>query len=357
LHNGDDVDALTTLLWTLFWIVAGLAAAIVLFMAWAIVNYGKYIDHVLRWKPLLIAENQPHREGGERVEATTASGRRLSGSYFHHSSARRRGVIAFCHEYAGDRWLFEDYVGPLLVSGFDVCAFDFCNHGKSEAVAGYEPSQWVTTHEVQDVMAVVDALGARSDADPQGVALVGVSKGGGAALAAAAERPSVWAVVMDGAYPNHGMVVEYMTKWVGIFSSVPAIYTRLPNAFFQLMCEWGLYRMAQRNGVTYVRLERALRAIGSRPVFMIRGARDNYVTKTIIDEWFAKGDARNKERWEVAAAKHNRCVERAKSDYQKRLIEFFDKFSPVPPVEAVPAPEVPLERPTAERRPEPAPSA
>ena len=351
------MDVLTILLWTLLWTFVGLAAAFVLFMAWAIVNYGKHIDHVLRWKPLLIAENQPHREGGEPVEIKSASGRRISGSYFHHSASRRRGVIAFCHEYAGDRWLFEDYVGPLLASGFDVFSFDFCNHGKSDRVDGYEPSQWVTSHEVDDVKAVVDGLVSRPDADPQGVALVGVSKGGGAALAAAAERPSVWAVVMDGAYPNHGMVIEYMTKWVGIFSSVRSVYTRLPNWFFQLMCEWGLFRMARRNQVTFVRLERALRGVGSRPVFMIRGARDNYVTKTIIDEWFARGDERNKERWEVPGAKHNRCVERAKSDYQQRLIEFFDRYSPVPPAEPIPAQEPVLERSAAERRPEPAPSA
>jgi pimeloyl-ACP methyl ester carboxylesterase len=266
--------------------------------------------------------------------------------------------MAFCHEFAGDRWAFEDYVGPLLAEGFDVFAFDFCNHGKSDSIAGYEPSQWVTGHEAEDVLAVIDGLAARPDADPQGVALVGVSKGGGAALAAAAERPAVWAVVLDGAYPNHGMVVEYMTKWVGIFSNWRAIYTRLPHAFFKLMCDWSLFRMARRKQVAYIRLERALRAVGKRPVFMIRGSRDNYVTKTIIDGWFANGDATNKERWEVAGAKHNRCVEKAKGDYHRRLVEFFGRHSPVPPPkqEAIPAVRA-EDRPTSERRPEPAASA
>jgi pimeloyl-ACP methyl ester carboxylesterase len=350
------VETLTFVLWTFVWTAAGLATVFVLFMIWAVYTYGAHVDNVLQRKPLFIAENQPHREGGEPVDVTTASGRRLSGSYFHHSADRRRGVVVFCHEFAGDRWLFEDYLGPLLNDGFDVFSFDFCNHGKSDPVHAYEPLQWVTTHEVEDVRAVMDALRQRPDADPQGVALFGVSKGGGAALAAAADWPSVWAVVMDGAYPNHGMVVEYMTKWVGIFSKNRAIYTRLPRWFFQFMCEWGLFWMARRKGVKYVRLERALKNVGPRPVLMIRGGRDNYVTETIIDDWFAKGDSRNKERWEVAGAKHNRCVERANGEYHQKVVEFLDKYAPVPAgtLPATRAEERPLviERP----RPQPAPS-
>jgi pimeloyl-ACP methyl ester carboxylesterase len=163
---------------------------------------------------------------------------------------------------------------------------------------------------------------------------------------------------MDGAYPNHGMVVEYLTKWVGIFSTYRAIYSRLPNWFFQFMCEWGLFWMARRKRVRYSRLERSLRALGPRPVMMIRGARDNYVTRSIIDRWFANADPTNKEQWDVPGAKHNRCVERAKGEYHRRLVEFFDKYAPVPPsVPAVPAGQRIDERAAAERaRPQPTPS-
>jgi uncharacterized protein len=354
------VEFLTVIGWTLLGFAVASAVVCVLFMAWAVFTYGKHVDNVLHWKPLLIAENQPHREGGEPVEISTASGRKLSGNYFHHTAGRRRGVVAFCHEYSGDRWLFESYVGPLLAHGFDVFTFDFCNHGRSDSIADYSPTQWVTTHEVEDVCAVVDALRARPDADPQGVALFGVSKGGGASVAAAAERASVWAVVVDGAYPNHGMVVEYMTKWVGIFSTHRAVYTRLPYWFYGFMCEWGLFWMARRHRVKFARLERSLRALGPRPVMMIRGARDNYVTRSIIDRWFAGADSRNKEHWDVPGAKHNRCVESAKGDYHLRLVEFLDRYAPVPPqAPTVPAGERTEERTTVlERgRPQPTPSA
>ena len=156
-----------------------------------------------------------------------------------------------------------------------------------------------------------------------------------------------------------GMIVEYMTKWVGIFSTNRAIYTRLPYWFYGFMCEWGLFSIARRHRVQYARIERALRALGPRPVMVIRGARDNYVTRTIIDRWFAKADGRNKEHWDVPGAKHNRCVESAKGEYHLRLVEFLDKYAPVPPrTPTVPAGERTEERtPIIERgRPQPTPS-
>ena len=328
------MDWTTLVLWISLWAIVATAAAFLLFMTWAIFAYGKHIDHVLQRKPLLIAETQPHREGGEAVEFASANGRRLSASYFHHSAARRRGVIAFCHEFGGDRWLFESYAGPLLAEGFDVFAFDFCNHGKSDSVLGYDPTQWVTRFEVEDVIAAVDYLSSLRDADAQGIVLFGVSKGGGAALAAAAERRQIWSVVIDGAYPNHGMVIEYMKKWVGIYSKYQAVYTRLPHWFFKLMCEWGLFWMARRQRVQFVRLERSVRALGPRPVFMIRGARDNYVTPTIIRRWFARGDADNKEFWDVPGAKHNLCVNVAEDEYHRRVVTFLEKHAPVPQPDA-----------------------
>jgi len=126
------------------------------------------------------------------------------------------------------------------------------------------------------------------------------------------------------------------------------------------MCEWALFWIARRQHIHYARLERALRSVGPRPVMMIRGARDNYVTRTIIERWFAKADPRNKEHWDVPGAKHNRCVERAKGEYHHRLIEFLDKYAPVPPsVPAAPAGQRTDERaPVVERsRPQPTPSA
>jgi pimeloyl-ACP methyl ester carboxylesterase len=327
------VDWTTVVLWTILWTAVGLTAAFALFITWALFTYGKHIDDVLSRKPLLIAETQPHREGGEAVEFQSADGRKLSGSYFHHSARRRRGVLMFCHEFGGDRWLFESYLGPLLAEGFDVFAFDFCNHGKSDSIPGYDPLQWTTRFEVQDAVGAIDYLTARPDADPQGLAAFGVSKGGSSAIAAAAERPCVWGVALDGAYPNHGLVVEFMKKWVGIFSTNRAIYTRLPHGFFQLMCEWGLFWMARRRRVRYVRLERSIKAVGAKPIFMIRGARDNYVLQPVIHRWFARGDSTNKEFWEVPGAKHNLCVAASEREYHSRLVAFLSKYAPMPPAE------------------------
>src|SRR4051794_17477981 len=59
---GDRVAFVTIAFWVLFWTATACAAAFLLFMAWAVGLYGKHVEYVLQWKPLLIAETQPHRE-------------------------------------------------------------------------------------------------------------------------------------------------------------------------------------------------------------------------------------------------------------------------------------------------------
>jgi pimeloyl-ACP methyl ester carboxylesterase len=304
------------------------AAALVSFLAFVILRYGKYIERVILHKPLLIAETQPHRQDDEQVEFQTPSGRTLRGSYFHVEPGKRRGVVAFGHEYGGDRWLFETYLGPLVDAGYEVFAFDFANHGRSDRIPDYEPNQWLTHHEVEDAGAALDYLAARADADPRGMAAFGVSKGGSAMLAAAAERPFVRALVTDGSYPNHGMIVEYEMKWVGIFSSKRWLYSRLPRIIYVFLCEVTLRRLARKFQVRYTRLETALRRYGGRPYFAIRGGRDNYVTATIFDRFLALADPASVVRWTVDGAKHNLCLQRAGAEYHRRVRAFFDGVFP-----------------------------
>jgi pimeloyl-ACP methyl ester carboxylesterase len=317
------LDAFWGFLTVLGWALAFVVAAAVSFTLFVLIRYSKYIVKVFTTKPLLIAETSPHRDGGEAVELKTESGRTLRGSYFHSTAANRRGVVLFCHEYSGDRWLWETYLGPLLAEGCDVFAFDFCNHGKSDSIPGYSSTQWITLHEVEDAGAAMDYLKTRSDADPAGIRVFGVSKGAGSAIAAMASRPWVRDIVVDGLYPNHGMVIEYEQKWVCIFSGKRWIYENLPRAFFSLLCEVTLFRLERRFGLKYARIESALRRLGSRRLLAIRGARDNYVTATITERMLSNAPTRNVTRWTVKGAKHNLCVQVAGEEYHRRLMQFW----------------------------------
>ena len=107
----------------------------------------------------------------------TADGVTLRGTYVYHRAARRRGVLVFCHQFGSDRHVAARYVSRLLDEGFDLFAFDFRNHGMSEPMAGYTARAWPTEFEVLDVLAALDWVAARDDADPRGVALMRSGQG------------------------------------------------------------------------------------------------------------------------------------------------------------------------------------
>ena len=332
----------TNLLIIALWAAAIYAFAVVAFTWYVMYRYGATIIQVFKRKPLLVADDHPPAKTAQPVSFKSAGGRMLRGSYLCHLAPKRVGVILFCHEFTGDRWLWEPYLAPLLADGFDVLTFDFCNHGASDSVPGYEPLQWVTDHEVADVRAALDYLKNRPDAEEWGVGAFGVSKGGGALLAAAAREPYVKAIVVDGAYPNHGTVVEYMTKWVGIFAPGKFVCDRLPRWFYAALCELTLLRLQKMWKVKYARLERSVRDCGARPLLAIHGERDNYITVPIAERFFAENKSPDKELWIVPGAKHNQSVAKAGDEYRGKLRDFLLKHlggerprTPAPPGESL----------------------
>lgn len=291
------------------------------FTLYVLVTYTKHIDRIFEHKPLLVAPKRPPRPDVERVEFAAPGGRKLVGGYVRSSGSPRRGVILFCHEYTADRWLFDEYVGYLTDDGFDIFSFDFCNHGESDAIPGYDPLQWVTEHEVQDVRAAIAYLRSRPDA-PSEIGIFGVSKGGGAAIMAASRQAFIKAVATDGAFPTHGTMTHYEMVWVEIYSSLPNVYKLLPRWYYAMVGEYVLLRLRKRRKVRYSRIERGMRGLGKRSLFMIHGGRDNYIKPVIVERLFALASG-PKELWIVEKAKHNGCLAKAGEKYRERVRSFF----------------------------------
>lgn len=307
--------------------IVGLAVFLVVafaaFFIWVFFTYRHYIYRIFETKPLFMAPAAlPHPEA-ENVAFATPQGRKLQGSMLGHTAGERRGVLLFCHEYSASRWLCDPYLGPLRESGYDIFAFDFCNHGESESIAGYNPLQWVTEHEVADVLAATAYLKSRGDAPPKGIGVFGVSKGGGAAIAAAARDPWIHAVATDGAFPAHETVTHYEMRWVGIYIDNRRTYTFWPPAFYRLLAACVIASIARRHGVRYVKLERWIRRLRGRPLLMIHGERDNYINPEIVRNFYGRA-GEPKELWFVPKAKHNACVDTAGEEYHRRLRNFFD---------------------------------
>jgi pimeloyl-ACP methyl ester carboxylesterase len=253
-------------------------------------------------------------------------------------------VIAYCHELNGDRWNVLPYVDGLRRAGFDVFTFDFRNHGGSDRVPGYEPTPWVTTHEVADVRGVVEYLQARSGAGARGVGLLGVGKGAAAALCAAAEEPRVRALVVDGIcsveefqVPTHRLLRKpspRFLRWLVRLLDVPV----------DLAAAWGRLVVGWWRGCRFVCVEQAARRV-RQPLLVIHGECDSEVPIEVAEQ-LLDCMAADVEFWSVPRARHNGAIDVAPAEYQERVSQFFrEHLADKPVAEAAPAPAR-VDRPT-----------
>lgn len=318
---------LPTIVVVLLWTVVGVALAAALFTLYVCIVYSRIIERIFAEKPLLIADHGHPIADAETVELSSAGGRRVVGSFLRHNGERRRGVVLFLHEYGADRWLAVTYAGALREAGFDLFTIDFCGHGESESIPGYEPLHWPTEHEVADAQAAIDYLQSHEATKESGLALFGVSKGGGAALVAGGRNPFVRAIVTDGAFPVFGMLVHFMMKWIEVYSQSRFIYTLLPRWFYGIVGWWALQRISRIRRVRYPSVESSLRRLAGRPLLMIVGQRDSYVRKEIVDTFF-EAASEPKELWRVKKAKHNGCLDAAGEEYHRKVREFLELAFP-----------------------------
>ncbi len=319
-------------------------AMFVAFLIYIVIRYTPIIGRVFEEKPMFLPLRVSRADEGEDVTFPNSEGLTLAGTYLKARTDRRVGVIVFCHEYLSDRWGVLPYADHLRDHGFDLFCFDYRNHGRSEVVPGYNPLQWVTDYEVTDVRAALAYVKSRDDADPAGVGLFGISRGGGSALCAAAKDPGVWGVVTDGAFPTRGTMEAYVTRWAEIYVSNPHFWKVMPKGIFQFLCWAGRVRTQKKLVCRYPDVETAVRRLAPRPWLSIHGQKDAYIGVGIARALFAYA-GEPKELWIVAAAKHNRCREKEPVAYAERVAGFFNRYAPRRParfVEPVPVELAPV---------------
>jgi len=284
--------------------------------------YSREFQRLFENAPPLRAQEIEAPAEDRPVEFTAPGGRKLVGSLYPHRGNSRKGLIIFCHEYTGNRWLFLPYVDYLRDDGFDVFAFDFSNHGQSDPVAGYEPLQWVTEHEVDDVEAAIDYVISQNLVTYEKLGLLGVSKGGSSAIVAAARNPKIKAVVTDGAFPTHSIVAIYVERWVHLVVPFGGILNFFPPWAHAAITRIELRRIQRRRRCQYPIVENSFRQLAKRPLFLIHGKRDNYVRTEVIKSIF-QDNGQPEQFWIVRGAKHNQSIEVATEEYQKRVRAFF----------------------------------
>ncbi len=300
---------------------------IVGFLAYVVIRYSPIVERIFEEKPMFLPLRVAPVAGGEDVRFSTRDGLSLAGTYFPARTDYRSGVVVFCHEYLSNRWSFQPYADHLRDQGFDLFTFDFRNHGESPKDPVYNPLQWVTDHEELDLQAALTYLRTRSDADPAGVGLFGVSRGAGTALCQASKDPRVWGVITDGAFPTRGTMLAYILRWAEIYVGNPLFWKAVPVGVFDFLGMAARLKTERKLHCRYANVERAVARLAPRPWLSIHGQKDAYIGVDIARALFDRGGD-PKELWIVDGAKHNRCREKQPVAYQGRVAGFFRDNAP-----------------------------
>lgn len=283
---------------------------------------------------------------GEPIQFTTPDGFRLRGRYLATPAFRRRGVIAFCHDLNGDQWSARLYTRELSRRGFDIFAFDFRHHGQSDRHPGYEPTPWVSQYELLDLRAVVDYLAQRPDADPNGIGLFGINRGGTAALCAAAADPRIRAVVVDGVVPTERLQIQAARRLLRQCFLPAVLIDWLPEALLSPLGSWAKWAVGYHYDCRLANVDQAARRV-SQPVLLIHGRHESYVSAEAVRGLRStiRGPAKL---WMVPRGMPGRAVSAAPHAYHRRIVRFFvshlDRALPVHPAQTEVRAPLALER-------------
>jgi uncharacterized protein len=276
---------------------------------------------IFREKPLFIIQRIPSNPNAEIVWLPVGKGMKIRGVYFR-TEAPRKGVILFGLEYGANVWNAQTYCDSLLRAGYDVFTFEPRNQGESSKIEGYEPTPWMTRHEVEDARVALAYLESRPDADPKGIGFYGISRGANAGLAASINDRSVRCIVVDGAFDTMQVMIPYMHKWVTLYNSWSGIQQLTPSWIYRGIAKAALRHEEKRLKVRYIHLARRMHQL-RRPLMMIHGEKDNYIRPTMAKALFQEAVGA-KELWIVPKAKHNQSMNAAGTEYSQRLVAFFD---------------------------------
>jgi len=312
------------------WAAIAIALTCVSLLVFLLLWLAKYVRICLRIfcdtpPPLSMGAAGFQRLHGEEVGFRSFDGTSLRGMILRTPNrAAYKGTVVFCHEYGSDMYSCARYARPLIDAGFDVFTFDFRAHGESSNWGKYQPLQWPSDKEMEDVLGACAHAEATLAAEgrPGEIGLFGISRGAGAALLAAASDHHIKAIICDGAFSTDTTLISYMKRWASIFARVKLVYQNHTETFWRLL-SWLLLRFAQpKMGCRYVSVRKALKEMRPRPIFFVHGQRDSYIS---VEQSRLLYDLAPSPRylWVVPGAKHNQSVVVAPKEYAARTIAFF----------------------------------
>ncbi|GMU21528.1 MAG: hypothetical protein AMXMBFR13_16210 [Phycisphaerae bacterium] len=308
---------------------------------WLILRkYVKIMLNIIRDTPppLAMGPRDFERIEGERVIFRAFDNLNLCGMFLcGEHGGNPKGMIIFAHEFSSDLYSCARYCRPLLAAGYDVFSFDFRGHGESSCEPGYQPRQWPTERELNDMQGAIayvedwlERHGRRVE-----LGLFGISRGGGAAILAAQNNVAIRAIITDGAFSSDTTLEYLMKRWAYIFAKVRFVYENHPPQFWRFL-RWLLFRECRRKlNCTFPSVCKALKNMnGPQAILFIHGARDSYIPVEQSQLLYDLAPVPKKSLWVVPGAKHNQSVVTRPQYYSTRTVAFFDEHLARPAVTA-----------------------
>lgn len=314
----------------MIWWILGIGIGVLL-AAEAILNAFsvRIILPIFERVPLLNPRVSPPDDQAELLEIPTTGGATLSGCLYRRSETESRGIVIFCPEFGSSKWSCKSYCEGLWDAGYDLLAFDFRNSGDSSWQDDYHPLHWVSEFELQDVRAAIEYVRRRDDLKERPIGLFGVSRGGGAALAAGAESPDVELIATDSAFATEPMMMFFTRRWISLY--IPEWLNWLIPTW-HVMITMQIVRMVsqRRHGCRYARIIQKLKRIApQKRVLLVSGEADTFVSQQIAEELARAAGRSLQELWIVPGCKHNAARQLEPEEYDERVTEFFAGMSPL----------------------------
>ena len=246
----------------------------------------------------------------EKVEFEGRDGKMLSGWFVPapEGTSRPGPCVVLVQGYGGYKEQMAGYARTVRDGGFSSLLFDTCGSGlrRGEPVTlGYK-ERW-------QLMDAVHYVRNRSDVDSERVGVLGVSMGAASALLAAAEDPSIKAIVSDSAYAD---LSEMIKPGLRAFVGSPSLLFA-PLIVFYAETMLGLKSRE-------IRPDLAAAHLGDRPVLVIHGADDGLTDPKAADAIYEAASG-PKELWVVPECQHGCAPLVAPEEYKRRVNSFFQR--------------------------------
>jgi len=239
---------------------------------------------------------------GRDVQFESGSGSELRGWLI--PGRKGAGAVVLMHGFRGDRRQMLARASFLSEAGYGVLLFDFQAHGES-------PGKQITIGylESRDAQDAVEFMKKNNPGEKLGV--IGLSMGGAAAILASPAL-EVEAIVLEAVYPDiERAVANRVERYLGAWA----------RGLGRLL----IMQLPLRAGIEKEAL-RPIDRVGAikAPKLFIAGAKDQHTKLDESREIFAAA-SEPKELWVVEAAAHVDVHQMAKEEYERRILDFFEK--------------------------------